>query len=93
MKQSLVATRMVQASKVGMLAHVYMEIYNMVLFLGLMTWIHDLEFIPRSNMAASSSWSNGPNQKCMPDKKILIWVETCGNMKNNIENLGHGFCP
>ena len=32
---------MVQASKVGMLAHVHMEIHNMVSFLGFIMWICD----------------------------------------------------
>ena len=90
MKQSLVATLMVQASNVGMMEH--MEIYNMVVSIGLMTWIYDIEFMLRSNMAASSSWSNGPNKKCLLEKNTLICVAIYGHMKKNIENSGHGFC-
>ena len=83
---------MVQLSKVGMLAHFQMEIHNMIPFLRLIMWICDIEFLHMSNMEASSSWSNDPNQKHMQHKNTLICVAICGNMKKNVENPGHGFC-
>ena len=46
---------MVQVSKVDMLAHVHMEVHNMISFLRLVMWIFDIEFIHMSNMADSIS--------------------------------------
>ena len=83
---------MVQVSKVGMLAHVHMEIHNMIWFLRLIMWICDIEFVQMSNMAASRSWSNDLNKKRVPYKNTLICVSICGQIKKNFENMGYGFC-
>lgn len=50
------------------------------------------QFVPKSNMAASSSYSNSSNQKHVPDKNTVIHVSICGQMNMHLENMGHGFC-
>ena len=50
------------------------------------------QFMPKSNIAASSSWSNNFNKKHILDKNTLICISICGHIKKNIKNLGHGFC-
>ena len=69
---------MVQASKVGMLAHVHMEIHNMVSFLRLIMWICDFSIRAQVQHGRLYLRSNGLNKKRMPDKKTLIYVMICG---------------